>query len=87
MTVKQHIADVLERAAKTFLEALLPVWAATNFSFGKDALLSAGAAGVSAVWNVALKLEAAHQNATVTTYTPVVVTPDPVVASDLPVGP
>jgi GH25 family lysozyme M1 (1,4-beta-N-acetylmuramidase) len=57
-SMNQHVLDIVTKALKTFVQAAIPLWAATNFSVGKDVLLSASAAGISAVWNMAIKLEA-----------------------------
>lgn len=59
MNLKQHATDVVVRAAKTFIQAFLATWGITGYAFGKDALVAAAAAGMSAVWSVAVKLEAA----------------------------
>lgn len=50
-----HIKDVLERVILTFIEAFGASWALTNFSMNKVAVVSAGAAGLSAVINLARK--------------------------------
>jgi len=44
--------DVVIRAVKTFVQAFLAAWLLTGNSTDKNALLAAGAAGISAVWNI-----------------------------------
>lgn len=39
----------------TFLEAFLPVWALSDHALTQVAVFSAGAAGISAAWNVVVK--------------------------------
>lgn len=39
----------------TFIEGFLAAWLITNHSTEKQALIGAGAAGLSAVWNLAIK--------------------------------
>lgn len=46
---KKQLQDLLERAAWTFIQAFIPVWAASNFAVTKVALIAAGAAGISAL--------------------------------------
>jgi hypothetical protein len=85
MTIKQHVGDIVVKAAKTFVEAAVPLWAATNFSFGKDAVLSAAAAGISAVWNFAVKLETSYQ--TSQTVQPAAANPNPTTSTTVVMQP
>lgn len=48
---KDQLLDLFRRAGWTFVQAFLPVWAASNFSLSKVALIAAGAAGLSALKN------------------------------------
>lgn len=48
--------DVCVRSLKTFLAAFLPVWAMTNYSLEKGALVGAFAAGITALWNFVLEI-------------------------------
>lgn len=58
MTSKQlNALDVAERAIKTFVQGALVVWAVSNYSFTKTALMGAGMAGLSAVWNISTKVQ------------------------------
>ena len=47
-------ADLLIRAAKTFIQSFLAVWALTQYDFEKGAIVGAVAAGISAVMNLAI---------------------------------
>ena len=63
-----QVADVVERAVKSFAQGFLVAWAATNFAMTKVALIGAGMAALSVVWNTTSKLQS-----TVTSQTPPVV--------------
>lgn len=52
-----HALDIAERAVKTFLQGFLVMWAASNYSLTKVALIAAGMAGLSAVWNITTKVQ------------------------------
>ena len=54
--VEVNVKDVVVRAVKTFVQAFLATWALTNNELTKVAFVGAFAAGVSAVWNVALQV-------------------------------
>lgn len=43
------VKDLLSRAAWTFAQTFLVVWAGTNFAFDKTTILAAAAAGLSAI--------------------------------------
>lgn len=75
MSLTQHTVDVVVRALKTFVQAFLATWGITGYGFSKDALVAAAAAGISAVWSVAVKLEAARSQVAVTP-TAAVATPE-----------
>lgn len=46
---KQKLIDLVERAAWTFAQTFVVVWAASNFSLSKVAIVGAAASGLSAV--------------------------------------
>lgn len=75
MNLKQHTLDVTVRALKTFVQAFLATWGITGYGFTKDTVVAAAAAGISAVWSVAVKLEAARPQQLVAT-APTAVTPE-----------
>lgn len=43
--------DIVIRAVKTFVQTFLATWALSDFKLEKVAIIGAGAAGISAVWN------------------------------------
>lgn len=47
-----HLLDIIERVVKTFTEGFLVTWAVSNYAMTKVALIAAGMAGLSAVWNI-----------------------------------
>lgn len=47
--MSERTKDLIERAAWTFGQTFLVVWAGTNFAFNKAAVLGAAAAGLSAL--------------------------------------
>ena len=54
---RPQLKDLLERAAFTFVQAFLPVWALSNFALTKVALIGAVAAGLSALKTLAINLK------------------------------
>ena len=57
MTLTQHVTEILERAGKTFVEALLATQVLTPISTGKTVAVGGLGALISAVWTTAVKLE------------------------------
>jgi len=49
--MSEQTKDILWRAFKTFVQAFLASWALFGYDFSQSALLGAGSAGISAVWN------------------------------------
>lgn len=47
--------EILTNVVVTFVEGFLAAWALSGNDLSKNALVGAGAAGLSAVWNIVLK--------------------------------
>jgi hypothetical protein len=47
--MSKQTKDLLERAAWTFVQTFLAVWAVSNFKFDKTVLIGCAAAGLSAL--------------------------------------